>query len=124
MAVVAVVPAVSEDAGRNGSRGDAAVASSPPIVEVSAGTGRGRRVILMRSGTGPPLAVAVLPGSVPAIEAVEVLPVGVGFPRVNLVVVSTAVSVDVLVVSVAVPSPMLEVTVPLAPSWTTSYCCC
>ena len=111
---VVAVAAVSVDAG-DVSREDAVLASSADV-EVSAGTARGRRVILMRSGTGPPFAVAVFPGSVPAIDAVDVLPAGVGFPREKLVVVSTAVLVDVLVATVAVPSPMLEVTVPLAPS--------
>lgn len=86
--------------------------------------GRDRRIILIRS-TGPEFAVAVPEGRVPAIDpiAVLVLP-AVGVPNVKFVVVSTAVLVDELVAIVALPSPMLEVTVPLAPSCTTSYCCC
>ena len=57
-------------------------------------------------------------GSVPATEPGGVLPVGVGFPSVKLMVVSTPVPVEALTAGavVVVPSPRLEVTVPLAPS--------
>lgn len=99
------------------------------VAVVAAVCGRGRRVMRIRPGSGNaavdvPVAVAAA-GSVPATEpgAVDV-PIGAGLPRVKLVVVSTPVSVTGAVVVVAVPSPMLEVAVPLAPSWTTSYCCC
>ena len=121
-----VVAASDELAGRAIAPPGSVAGSDVITVEDAAASRAALRVMRMRSWAGGAPVDEPVTGSVPATEPDGVLPIGARFPSVKLVVVSTPVPVESLtaVAVVEVPSPRLVVTVPLAPSCTTSYCCC